>query len=383
MRILQVAPFFSPRLGGSPQVVYQISKELSNRGHSVTVLAGDYGINDAAFPIEPYKTVIIPSIISKWGFYFTPGMIRWCHNHLQEFDILHLHEARTFQNIVVRWFATRYKIPFVLSAHGTLPIIVQRQSLKRVYDILFGRNNLKFARYLVAVSPIEALQYKQVGIDQNRIRTIYNGINLKEFLDLPAKGTFRSTTLNLNEDYKIILYLGRLHRRKGINFLIESLQNLKINENIHKFVLVIVGPDEGELFNLQALTHKLRLQDYVRFIGPLYGKERLAALRDSDVLAYPAVYEIFGLVPFEALMCGTPIIVADDCGLGQLIKEADAGFLVPYGDVSALANSLHYILVNPEKAKQKVITGQEFIRAHLDWNNIVGELDDLYQLCIN
>src|SRR4030042_2044383 len=137
MRILQVAPFFSPRLGGSPQVVYQISKELSNRGHSVTVLAGDYGINNAAFPIESYKTVIIPSIISKWGFYFTPGMIRWCHNHLQEFDILHLHEARTFQNVVVRWFATRYKILFVFSAPGTLPILVQRQFLKRVYDILF------------------------------------------------------------------------------------------------------------------------------------------------------------------------------------------------------------------------------------------------------
>jgi glycosyltransferase involved in cell wall biosynthesis len=381
MRILQVSPFFSPQLGGSPQVVYQISRELSKRGHSVTVLAGNYGINKASFPNETFNTIILPSVISRWGFYFTPGMLPWCERHIGEFDVIHLHEARTFQNIIVRWYATRSKIPYVLSAHGTLPLIVQRQLLKKAFDVLIGKSILESARYLIAVSPYEAEQYRQAGVDDSRIRVIYNGLNLDEFANLPTRGTFRKTIPGLVENTSIILYLGRLHRRKGINFLIEALSYLQ--NNLGKILLVIVGPDEGELASLQDLTNTLHLQDQVLFAGPLYGQEKLAAMRDADVLVLPAIHEIFGLVPFEALMCGTPVLVTEDSGLGQLIRDSGTGYLAPYGNALALAESLRHILENPEEARQKVAAGQRFIHDQLDWKKIVGELETLYQQCLH
>ncbi|HVP21521.1 MAG TPA: glycosyltransferase [Anaerolineaceae bacterium] len=378
---MQVTPFFSPKMGGSVQVVYHISRELAEQGHDVTVVSGDFGIKNAAFPLQAFKTVILPSPISRWGFYITPGLIPWMHKHIKEFDIIHLHEARTFQNFVARWFAVRAKVPYVLSAHGTLPIIVQRQFFKRVYDLFFGKKNVEAARYLVAVSPTEALQYRQAGIENDRIRTIYNGINLEEFLNLPAKGAFRRKIPGLNTDTRIILYLGRLHQRKGINFLLEAIAQLL--KRINNLVLAIVGPDDGDQANLQSLTKSLNIEKYVKFAGPLYGQDKLAALQDADILVYPAVYEIFGLVPFEALMCSTPVIVADDCGLGQLIRESGAGYLVRYGNVPALVESLQFALLNPEDAQQKVKAGQAFIHERLDWKNIVNQLIMLYQHCIN
>ena len=380
MRILQVSPYFSPRLGGPAQVVYQISRELSERGHSVTVLAGDYRIKEAAFPNETFSTVLLPSVISRWGFYFTPGMIGWCQRHIGEFDIIHLHEARTFQNIIIHWFAGRSKIPYVLSAHGTLPLIVQRQFLKTAFDRFAGRSILDLARYLVAVSPFETEQYCQAGIDVRRIRVIYNGLNLDEYTNLPARGTFRNTIPELDQNTRIILFVGRLHKIKGINFLIEALPQLQANPG--KVLLVIVGPDDGEKANLQALTNELHLQKNVWFAGPLYGQDKLAAMLDADVLVSPSYYEIFGLVPFEALMCGTPVIVTEDSGMGQIIRDAEAGYHAPYGNAQALAESLQQVLSNPEEAKRKVEAGQRFIQDHLDWKNSVGELESLYQQCL-
>jgi glycosyltransferase involved in cell wall biosynthesis len=126
------------------------------------------------------------------------------------------------------------------------------------------------------------------------------------------------------------------------------------------------------------MVQGLGLDGKVRFVGPLYGPDRLAAYVDAQVLAYPAVHEIFGLVPFEALLCGTPVVVTDDCGCGHLISDAQAGDLVPYADVEALAKALRHALNNPEQSQRKVKAGQEYIRDRLNWEVIVGELENLY-----
>jgi glycosyltransferase involved in cell wall biosynthesis len=127
------------------------------------------------------------------------------------------------------------------------------------------------------------------------------------------------------------------------------------------------------------MVGQLHLQDRVRFVGPLYGKDKLAAYVDADVLASPAMYEIFGLVAFEALLCGTPVIVGNNCGVGKIFAESGTGNLVPYGDVEVLAKTLRMILDRPEEAKQKVKAGQTYIRANLDWKIIVQKLEQIYQ----
>ncbi|HUT61207.1 MAG TPA: glycosyltransferase, partial [Phycisphaerae bacterium] len=134
----------------------------------------------------------------------------------------------------------------------------------------------------------------------------------------------------------------------------------------------------GELAHLQALVGRLQLGQDVRFAGPLYGQEKLAAYVDADVVASPGAYEIFGLVPFEALMCGTPVVVGDGSGVSELIREAGAGYVVAPGDVAALADKLRRDLTSGVEAQAQVASGQAFVRRELAWNAISGHLEDLY-----
>lgn len=375
MRILQVIPFFSPHMGGSAQVAYHISRRLGERGHDVTVVASDYAMDESRFDEGPFEVVLLPNLVTRWGFYLTPGLVSWARDHVPEFDVIHMHTTRTFQNAVVRHYALRYGVPYVLSAHGTVPVIVERKLAKRLYDLLVGQRLLASADRLVAVSPAEAEQYQQAGVEEDRIRVVYNGLDLDEFANLPPRGVFRRAQ-GVADGTRIVLYLGRLHRIKGIDSLLHAFARIK--DDLVPCLLIVAGPDDGELAALQALAGELGMADWVRFTGPLYGVEKLSAYVDADVLASPAVYEIFGLVPFEALLCGTSVIVTGDCGSGDLIHEAKAGLVVPHGDVEGLAEALAQALTDDKTTAAQVSAGQAFVRRELDWASIVDEMEELY-----
>lgn len=382
MRILQISPFFSPQMGGSARVVFQISRQLADRGHEVSVVSGDFGLKNSQFRGRgEFKQVLLPSVVSKWGFYLTPGLMGWLRQNIQYSDIVHLHELRTFQNIIAKYYSVNKGIPYVLSAHGTLPIIVQRKLAKRVYDCLFGKSILSHANRLVAVSEAEAQEYQSVLCSGDRIRVVYNGLDLSEYSPLPRRGIFRNN-LNIGDArIKVILYAGRLHRQKGLIHLILAFAELRSRGK--ECVLVLVGPDGGELVHLKNVIARLRLEDSAFMVGPLYGPDKLAAMVDADVLAYPAYHEIFGLVPFEALMCGTPVVVCEGSGMGQLIGQAGAGFLVPFGNATALASALEEAIDHRDQALEKVHKGQTFVRECLDWNKVIPQLENLYMEIIN
>jgi glycosyltransferase involved in cell wall biosynthesis len=375
MRILQVIPFFTPEMGGSAQVAYQISRRLSERGHDVSVVTSDYSTARSRFHPIPFRVVYLPCRFAPWGFYATPGLVSWVRENLARFDVVHLHTVRTFQNAVVHHFARRYKVPYVLSAHGTLPVIAQRKLAKRLYDMLFGRALIAGASRVVAVSPVERAQYQQVGIAIEHVQTIHNGLDLDEFASLPASGRFRRSH-GILDDVRIVLFLGRLHKIKGLAYLVEAFAQLVAEDE--NCILVIAGPDDGELKRLTASVADLGLRERTLFVGPLYGEKKLAAYVDADVLASPGSYEIFGLVPFEALMCGTPVVVTDSNGCGQLLQQAEAGYVVPQGDVAGLACALRQAAVNRRTTTRYIEAGQAFVRERLDWWLVVTEWEDLY-----
>lgn len=377
MRILHVVPYLSPKMGGSVRVAAQLATHLARRGHDVVVAASDYGVREAGVLDGPFRTLLFPSVLSRWGMHMTLGLAAWSQASIRNFDIVHLHELRTFQNVVAGHAARAARVPYMLSAHGTAPIIVQRRLLKRGFDCCFGRRLIAGARCLLAVSPTEVEHYRALGVEASRICLIYNGLEQAEARDLPPRGSFRNRWLGgAVSQVKLVVFLGRLHRRKGVGDLLRAFARLV--EEPFPAMLVIAGPDEGELGRLRALAGRLDLRERVRFVGPLYGLDRLAALRDADVVAYPGRHEIFGLVPWEALMCGTPVVVAGDSGSGELIAAARAGYVAPPGDPLELAAALRRALANPTEARARVAAGQTFIRQHLDWKLIAAQVEHVY-----
>ena len=382
MKVLQVVPFFTPARGGSVIVPYYLSKELSKRGYEVTIITTDFEFDEEyakTVQKEGVKVMAFKCVANIGLFLISPSMKKWLKIEIKKFDVIHLHNFRSYQNVAIHHYAKKYGIPYVLQAHGSVLRIIEKQKLKKIYDIFWGYKILKDASRLIAVSNIEAEQYKQFGTGENKIDVISNGIDIESFKNLPECKQFKKK-YHIREKY-LILFLGRVHKIKGIDFLIKSFS--KLTKEINDAVLVIAGPDDGYEREAKVLAKNLGLHDKVKFTGSIDGKDKLSAYVDADILVYPSTFEIFGLVPFEAIMCGTPVIVTDDCGCGELIKEAKTGYLVHYGDVEGLKDKILEAFGHPEDCKRMVESGKKYIVKNLSWDNVAKQMTRVYGDVLN
>jgi len=292
-------------------------------------------------------------------------------------DVIHLHGHRHLLNNGARSLARRLNCPYILTPNGTLLAIERKQAIKKVFDLLLGHPVVKDADTLIAVSRAEIAQFRQAGVSGSRVTLIPNGLDLSEFAPpLPHRTQFRRQH---HIQGPMVLYMGKLTPRKGVDHLIRAMTHLT---DISP-TLVIAGNDMGTESRLIAIVRDLHLQEQVRFVGLLTGEARLAALASADVLAYPSTLEIFGLVPFEGLMAGAPVVVGDDCGCGELVQEARAGLLTPFGDVPALAMALRRLLTDGRVRQEMVARGRRYIREQLDWDRVVTMTLEVYRNVLN
>jgi glycosyltransferase involved in cell wall biosynthesis len=223
----------------------------------------------------------------------------------------------------------------------------------------------------VAVSQAEIPDYTSIDVEARRVRIIPNGIRLEEFEHLPPRGAFRRAR-GLG-DAPLLVFVGKITPRKGVDVLIRALAHLPPETR-----LIVAGNFMMAAEPIHALVRQLGLQDRVEFPGLLLGEHRNAAYVDADVVVYPSTDEIFGLVAAEALMCNTPVVVCDDSGCGELVRNAGGGALVPYGDPRALADALGRLLADPGERTRCAFQGREYVVRNLSWDRIAEDTHILY-----
>lgn len=386
MKILQVIPAFYPAMayGGTVAVAYHLSRELARRGHEVTVYTSDsldkyHRQKSRISEVDGIKVYYFktPSNRLAWNrLVFTPGMRLQLSKEIKNFDIIHLHGFRNFQNIPTHHYAKKYNVPYVLQAHGSLPRIIQKQRLKKLYDWVWGNKILKDASKVIALTNTEAEQYKKMGVDENKIEIVPNGINLSEYENLPDRGVFRRK-YGIKSNEKIVLYLARIHKIKGVDLLVEAFSDLA--SKMEDVKLVIAGPDDGFLSTIKAQIEDLKIGDKILFTGPLYGMNKLEVYVDADVYVLPSVYETFPVTVLEACACGTPVIVTDRCGISETI-EGKAGYVVEY-DKDQLQNTIFNVL-NDEGLRMRF--GEEakkLVKRQFLWNGIITTIESVYRKC--
>ncbi len=380
MNILQVSAHLLTKLfGGEPaKEIYGLSKALGERGHKVTIYTTDVfnksrKIKSRTETINMHgvKVFEFKSLSSKFA--IPLSMIPTMVKQTVTFDIIHLHQYPTFLNIVAHHYAQKYHIPYVLQAHGSLPGVTANQALRQAHGLLWGRRILRDARRLIAVSPMEAEQYRNIGIDEHKIEIVPNGIDLSDFDNLPERGEFRRK-YSLGDDQRIILYLGRVHKIKGLDLLVKAFTDL--SQTLNNIELVIAGPDDGYLPSLKKLVTDLEIDDRVLFTGPLYGREKLTAYVDADVYVLPSVYDIFGVTVLEACACGTPVIVTDRCGIADVIN-GQAGLVVPH-DEEQLQHAFLHLLGNDKMRLQFGEKGKLLVRKTFNWKKIAEQVERVY-----
>jgi len=373
MKILQIIRQFSPSSGGEYNVCYNLSKHLCEMGHEVTILTTDMYSDTNITCFSPNVQIIsFHCRINIAGFVYAPSMKKWLSKNVRMYDVIHIHSYRGYHVKLASKYAVKYGIPYIIQPHGSYSRIVEKQGMKKLFDIVWGNNILEGAQKIIAVSKYEQKSFLEGGIISGKIQLIYNGLPVDRFSTDVSCGSVVSEDESAD---KTILYLGRLHQRKGPEFLIRAFHELSLRNPSIKLHIVGTG-DKTYARDLINLCHDLGLGNKVVFLGFIDDEKKEYA--QADVLVYPSYSEIFGLVPFEAILCGTPVIVTDDCGCGEIIQQMDAGYLVHYDDVKGLADQIEYVLSHPVESSQKVQRGKEYIMAHLSWEIIAKEFEMIY-----
>lgn len=390
MKVLMVCPRFSAKSGGGGYVITKnIIKSLEKRGHNIGVFTSDYEFNVS----EAYKDLnqngkhvwLMPfkTIMTLMGFHITKSHINWRNGvFTEDVNIVHMQGCRTWQNIVAYEQCKKYKIPYIVDAHG-FPIQGTwfHKLILKTFDWLFANKIVRGAEYCVAETEVGKQEYLRVGVKEERIKIIPCPYDLSIFDDLPTKGIFKIK--HGLSGKRIIGFLGGLDRIKGLDFLVDAFAKLKENKDL---VLVLAGTDMGFKRELDVQIERLGIKDRVIFTGYISGRDKLEYLVDCDVCVFPSRAEQ-GL-PFaalEAIMCGVPIIVNAGTGSMEDVRKMGCGLV---SNPTMLSTHIRRMLdLRVGFGDECVKSGQQYIRKYLSIEEKVKDYENIYKevvdgLCI-
>ena len=392
--VLHVTPYAGHAwaFGGIPRVVAAETGALAARGLGITVAATDVLDRDSRAPGgEPGRprrphspadhdgvTVrLFPNLSHRLAarsqLYLPLGLDRWLRGAAAGFAVGHLHGCHNLPGVLAARRLGRAGVPWVIQPNGTAPRHERRLLAKAAFDTVLGQRALLGAAAVIAVSEAERRQLETLGVPRQRIRLIPNPVpeitppTTPEVQQLRTRWRLRETPL--------VTYLGQLSPRKRVEDLVRAFAGL--SEGTAQ--LVVAGPDMGSRGAAERLAASLGVAERTVFTGVLAGGDRLALLAASSVVVYPTQNEIFGLVPLEALQCGTPVVVADDCGCGEVVAATGGGLVVPLGDVAALTSAIAGILAVPEAWREPVTEAARRIRTRFAPAVVAAGLEALYR----
>lgn len=337
-------------------------------------LPSKYEINDRSIPDEMKKSKLgkLKVFMLLSGFFFT--CFFKCLK--EKPDIIHGHWAFPggyFGNIMSRIFGTK----FVVSIHGgETPLLKKFDFIRRLTV-----NSLNRSSQVIVNSNYTMKEYEELGVNPHlmvKINPIPNFVKHSSNQDVLKK--FRRSLAG--DDEKIILFVGRLVERKGIEYLIKSLT--KITEQ--KIHLIIAGG--GWLFDdLKKLVKSLDVEKFVTFFGSP-SDEELGKLHDvANIFIVPSIVdkngetEGLGLVILEAMESGIPVIACSVGGITDILKNEVNGLLVPQKDPSSIAVAIKRLISN-EELKNKIVTGARNTVEDFSPSNIALRHLEIFDACM-
>ncbi len=355
---------------------HNILKELSNRGHEITVCSTYLGNSPMK---EKASDRISFAYHRAWveGLFFSPSLaIDLAKLKISDFDIVHVVNCRNFPSNIglLRSIITGRRIVF--SANGTLlayrhvPHGGFTRTVGNVIQDGFLKSVVSKVTAALAVSNEEKLHYKAFGINSEKITVVGNGIDTNTFK--PGYSDFKST-ISANDSF-VVAYVGRLDPIKGLTVLMRAFQQiLKSGKN---FRLVLIGPDFGMKSSLLTQAREMGVERKVSVLGPMSPEKLVFAYRGVDVVVLPSYFEMFGMSALEAMACGTPVVGSDTGGLRELIENGKSGFLVPPGNPSLLAANILQLA----NSKNRLSFGENAVKAarRYDIRTVTSRIEDVF-----
>jgi glycogen(starch) synthase len=210
----------------------------------------------------------------------------------------------------------------------------------------------------------------------DKMDVIYNGVEASKFV-LPdftdeEKAAYRAQFAAPEE--KIVFFVGRMVREKGVQVLIESLP--KVRWGYHDTKLLIVGG--GQRQHLVNLASYLGMERHVYFTGFVPDEDLMKIYAIIDIASFPSLYEPFGIVALEAMAARVPVVVSDAGGLPEVVQNNVTGITTYAGNSNSLADGLLKILHEPETAKRMADAAYARLQTDFNWDNLALQTVAVY-----
>jgi phosphatidyl-myo-inositol alpha-mannosyltransferase len=361
MRIGMVCPYSFDVPGGVQSHVLQLAEAVRARGHTVSVLVpSSPHVALPEYVVSAGRAVPIPYNGSVARLRFGPAVHgrvrRWLADG--DFDVLHLHEPNAPS--LSMWALRVAEGPIVATFHTSttksLTLALFQGMLRPWHEKIVGR---------IAVSDL-ARRWQMEALGSDAVE-IPNGVDVGSFASAPRLDGYPRRG-------KTVLFLGRYDEpRKGMAVLIDALPSLV--ERFPDVQLLIVGRgDEDELRGKAG-----EFERYLRFLGQVDDTVKASALRSADVYCAPHTGgESFGIVLVEAMAAGTPVVASDLHAFRRVLRDGEAGRLVPVDDGAALAAALAAVLENDVTAERYIAAAADAVRRY-DWSMVANQIMRVYE----
>jgi glycosyltransferase involved in cell wall biosynthesis len=375
VNILHVIQTLNPAAGGPPVVAARLAVAQAELGHRVAILAADVAAADKLGDLSEVRVVPAPpiSLRQAWvGMRAVNDLLPF----VRDADVLHLHGVwdPLLYSVARAARATSPTKPYVITPHGMLDpwSLAQSRWKKRLALALGWRRMLDAAAALHLLNADEQKLAEGSGLRAPGV-VIPNGVNLGQFDPPPDPEVFRRHLPALG-DQPYILFLGRLHYKKGLDILADAF---RIVAGQHTAVhLVVAGPDDGVRADFEQRVKAAGLTKRVHLTGPIFGPEKLSCVAGAVCFCLPSRQEGFSVAILEALACGIPAVVSTECHFPE-VALAEAGEVVPL-DAGALAEALARVFVDPARRERMGRAGRELVAAQFTWPRIAERTIDTY-----
>ncbi len=377
MKILQIAPYFMPYIGGQESYVYNLSKQLVKNGHEVHIITSNY-------PKTKYHEELDGITIQRHDILVRPLRNPISLDFLKikdivnDYDVVHVHNGHSFPAMITGFLKSRKEFPLVITSHGKLKFGVSyKDFLVKIYRKTISKLLFDNCDKIIVLSKSQEDYISSFNPNAfDKIEIIPNAIDTNLFKEID-KLTPVNKTENLN-----LLYVGQLVKRKGLKWLIESISILKGKkiDNI-KLILVGSGPDEAYF---KKLVKDLKLNDLIEFKGQINDKKEVVSLyKNSDIFLLPSLSEGLPTVILEALFFGLPVIATDIPGIRDHFENYIS--LVPTKDNNKLAETIINLSQkdNLEQARKISKEFRNLIESKYSWSAVAEKYEIIYENILN
>jgi len=374
MKIIHYLPAIDFKVGGPVRAVLDLCVALSENGHDVTLLTrDDRDAPDWTHRGRPKLSLLAGSLP---GGLLPASAIREARLAIQASDVLHVHGAWTPSNLQLAAAARKCGKPYIVSPRGMLDDwpMSQKPMKKRLFHKLVGARFLKQAAFIHCTADDE-LRQSSKWFPRDKGRVIPNLLDLDPYRALPSSEIARAAYPALNGPRPALLFLSRIHVKKGIEHLISAGAVLK--ERGRPCSILIAGTgDPAYVQSLMRLAEREGVSDQVSFLGMVVDEPKLSLYRASDIFVLPTFQENFGFVLIESLAAGTPVVTTKGVGIWREIESSGGGRILDNATPDTVADAILAVLDGgPEPMGVK---GREWVFDALDPKKLLARFEALY-----